>query len=71
MVRADPGDPFDGVGWSALRMDAGAKVENQYMMWRKDIFASSAVDSGCGDNHNQALHSRLADVEGTSSGGSR
>ena len=71
MVRADPGDPFDGVGWSALRAGPGARVENQYMMWRKDIFASAPVDSGCGDNHNQILHPRLADVEGLASLGAR
>jgi 3',5'-cyclic AMP phosphodiesterase CpdA len=62
MVRADPGDHFDGVGWSQLAMKGG-KVENTYMMWRKesDVFAKTAVDSGTGDNVNQRLSPRVAD----------
>jgi 3',5'-cyclic-AMP phosphodiesterase len=62
MVRADPGDHFDGVGWSQLAMKGG-KVENTYMMWRKesDVFAKTAVDSGTGDNINQRLSPRVAD----------
>jgi 3',5'-cyclic AMP phosphodiesterase CpdA len=64
MVRADPGDPFDGVGWSRLAMTAGNKVDNEYVMWRKDVFADtrSLVDSGCGDNVNQQLHPRVGDA---------
>jgi 3',5'-cyclic-AMP phosphodiesterase len=61
MVRADPGDHFDGVGWA--RLTAGAKVENEYVMWRKDIFADAAHDSGTGDNVNQILTPRIADRE--------
>jgi hypothetical protein len=61
MVRVDPGDHFDGVGWGQLT--AGAKVENQYMMWRKDVFAEAAHDSGTGDNGNQLLTPRIADRE--------
>jgi 3',5'-cyclic-AMP phosphodiesterase len=60
-VRVDPGDPYDGVGWGRLSMTANDKIENNYMMWRKDIFADATVDSGCGDNENQELHPRLAD----------
>jgi hypothetical protein len=60
MVRADPGDPFDGVGWS--RLTVGNKVENEYVMWRKDVFADAAVNSGCGDDR-QKLHPRIADQE--------
>ena len=63
MVRVDPGDFFDGVGWSRLTMNAAAKIENQYMMWRQDVFADSEVDSGCADNVNQVLHPRVADRE--------
>jgi len=63
MVRADPGDFFDGVGWSRLTMNASAKIENQYMMWRQDVLAESAVDSGCADNVNQVVHPRVADRE--------
>jgi hypothetical protein len=63
MVRVDPGDHFDGVGWSQLT--AGARVENEYMMWRKKdhIFAEAADDSGTGDNRNQILQPRMADRE--------
>jgi len=31
------------------------------MLWRQDIFAEAAVDSGTGDNVNQILSPRLAD----------
>ncbi len=62
MVRADPGDHFDGVGWARLSA-GGPKVENEYVMWRKDVFAEAAVDSGTGDNGNQVLQPRIADRE--------
>lgn len=68
MVRVDPGDHFDGVGWSSLAMaSAEAPVENEYKMWRKQILANdpdatvAQPDSGTGDNHNQKLHKRIAD----------
>jgi hypothetical protein len=70
MVRADPGDHFDGVGWAKLTV-GGGRVENEYMMWRKKehIFAEAAVDSGCGDNVNQILRPRIADQEWVYPGG--
>ncbi len=63
MVRADPGNHFDGVGWSRLAADAGGAIANEYVMWRKsgDIIASAAVDAGTGDNGNQILSPRIAD----------
>ncbi|MGQ4808369.1 3',5'-cyclic adenosine monophosphate phosphodiesterase CpdA [Candidatus Entotheonellaceae bacterium PAL068K] len=61
MVRVNPGDHFDGVGWGKLAMTAAAKVEHNYMMWRQDVLAEAAVDSGAGDNTNQILSSRIAD----------
>jgi 3',5'-cyclic AMP phosphodiesterase CpdA len=61
MVRVDPGDHFDGVGWAKLTV--GAAVEHEYVMWRKDVYAESAVDSGTGDNFNQVLQPRIADRE--------
>jgi 3',5'-cyclic-AMP phosphodiesterase len=69
MVRGDPGDHFDAVGWSQIT--AGAKVENEYVMWRKkeSTFADTAVDSGCGDNGNQVLRPRMADQEWVYLGG--
>ncbi len=60
-VRADPGDHFDGVGWSRLAVSSAAKVENEYVMWRRDVLAENQVDSGCGDNGNQVLRPRIAD----------
>ena len=63
MVRVDPGDHFDGVGWGKMTITADMRVDYEYMMWRdeKDIFAESAVDSGTGDNVNQVLRPRMAD----------
>jgi Icc protein len=62
MIRADPGDHFDGVGWSRHTMTSGGKVENEYVMWgRKEVFADAAVDSGTADNVNQTLSPRVAD----------
>jgi len=62
MIRADPGDPFDGVGWGDLSFSAADKVETEYVMWgRKQVFADAQVDSGTGDNDNQILRPRIAD----------
>ena len=60
MIRADPGDHFDGVGWSQLTV-TGGKVENEYKMWRKTVFAEPGPDSGTDDNRNQVLSPRIAD----------
>ena len=62
MVRANPGNHFDGVGWSRLTFD-GTRMENEYVMWRKTktVLAETAVDSGTGDNVNQILSPRVAD----------
>jgi 3',5'-cyclic-AMP phosphodiesterase len=61
MVRANPGDHFDGVGWSRVTFDSDKRrVENEYMMWRKDVLATSAVDAGTGDNPTQVLSRRPA-----------
>jgi 3',5'-cyclic-AMP phosphodiesterase len=61
-LRVDPGDPFDGVGWSRISMK-GERVENEYVMWRKDVLGTAAVDSGCADNPTQEVHPRVADRE--------
>ena len=62
MIRADPGDHFDGVGYSKLTAGAAGRIENEYVMWgRKEVFAESVVDSGTADNVNQILHPRIAD----------
>lgn len=61
MLRGDPGDHFDAVGWSRLSMVADA-VENEYVLWgRKETFAESPWDSGTGDNINQTVSPRIAD----------
>lgn len=60
MIRGDPGDPFDAVGWGLCNF-AGGKVDQQYKMWRKQVFATADVDSGTGDNRNQILQPRIAD----------
>ena len=52
-VRADPGDPLRRRRLVAAHADAASKVENEYVMWRKDILADAPVDSGCADNINQ------------------
>ncbi len=61
MIRADPGDHFDGVGWAVHTMDSTGRDENQYKMWRKEVFAEAEEDSGTGDNRNQVLTPRMAD----------
>jgi 3',5'-cyclic-AMP phosphodiesterase len=60
MIRVDPGEPFDGVGWSILTMDPTGHVENQYKMWRKEVFADAEVDSNAQDSH-EVLSPRVAD----------
>jgi Icc protein len=60
MVRADPGDHYDGVGWSQLTF-ASNKLNNEYKMWRKSVFAEADPDSGTGDNRNQVLSPRVSD----------
>ena len=60
MVRVDPGDPFDGVGWGQIGV-SGGKADQQYKMWRKQVFATAEHDSGTGDNRNQILTPRIAD----------
>ena len=61
MIRVDPGDHFDGVGWGKLTMTDKMRVENEYMMWRKDVFGDAEYDKGTGDNVNQILSQRMAD----------
>jgi Icc protein len=61
MVRVDPGDIYDGVGWGKMMFTSAGRTDHEYMMWRKDIFAKDKVDSGTGDNDNQPLSPRMAD----------
>lgn len=59
MIRVDPGDPFDGVGWGQMAMSN--QVDYEYKMWRDEVFATADHDSGTGDNRNQKLTPRIAD----------
>lgn len=60
MIRVDPGDPFDGVGWGKLTMNQKDRVDTEYVMWgRKQVFAQSAEDSSL--SHAEILHPRIAD----------
>ena len=61
MLRVDPGDHFDGVGWTNWNMSAEAHADYEYMMWRETVFGQGRADSGTGDNVNQKLTSRIAD----------
>src|SRR5688572_16729150 len=61
MIRANPGDHFDGVGWAKHTVTAAQKVDYEYVMWRKDVYAEADADSGTGDNVNQILTPRIAD----------
>ena len=62
MIRADPGDHFDGVGWSQLSVASSGKVDNEYKMFgRKKALADAGVDSGTDDNRNQVLSPRISD----------
>jgi 3',5'-cyclic AMP phosphodiesterase CpdA len=62
MIRADPGDHFDGVGWSTLDVTAQDRVETEYHIWgREQDLAVAEADSGTADNINQRLSARIAD----------
>jgi len=64
MVRADPGDHFDGVGWDKISMGPNGFDTHEYMQWNEregQVFAEKQVDSGTGDNPTQHLQRRVAD----------
>ena len=62
MIRVDPGDYYDGVGWSTLSANA-EKIETEYVMWgRKEVFVQSAPDSSL--SHSEVLRGRIADQIG-------
>jgi 3',5'-cyclic-AMP phosphodiesterase len=62
MIRADPGDHFDGVGWSGLSVTEKDRVETEYYIWgRTEPLAVAEADSGTSDNVNQRLSARIAD----------
>ena len=60
MIRVDPGDIYDGVGWGRIHSRADMRFDPQYMMWgRKEVFAQSAADSSA--SHPEVLRPRIAD----------
>jgi hypothetical protein len=61
MIRVNPGDVFDGIGWGSMTVPAARKIDYEYKMWRKEVYAEAQVDSGTGDNDNQRLSPRIAD----------
>lgn len=59
MVRVNPGDPFDGVGWGKIAFNAETqKVDHEWMMWRKEVLATIGPNSGTGDNATTFLSAR-------------
>ena len=67
MVRVNPGDPFDGVGWGQITFDSQTqKVDHQWMMWRKEVLATIRENSGAGDNPTTFLGTR---PDGQAAGG--
>jgi 3',5'-cyclic-AMP phosphodiesterase len=63
MIRADPGDPYDGVGWEQVSVGKDDRVDTEYVMWgRKEVYAQSPADSSL--THPQVLRPRVADQIG-------
>ena len=48
MIRVDPGDHFDGVGWEKITVNPGNQIRKddvEYVMWgRKEVFIQSEAD---------------------------
>jgi len=61
MIRVDPGDYYDGVGWSKLSGGVGKNFDTEYVMWgRKQVFAQSMADSSL--SQPEVLRARIADA---------
>ena len=60
MIRVDPKDIYDGMGWDLLTVNAKDKVDNEYVMWdRKVVFAQSLSDFDL--SQPEVLRPRIAD----------
>jgi 3',5'-cyclic-AMP phosphodiesterase len=60
MIRVDPGDPFDGVGWETVNVNADDKVDVEYIMWgRKEVFVRSPEDHD--KSIGEVIRPRIAD----------
>lgn len=59
MIRVDPGDYYDGVGWGTLKMSQD-RIDTEYVMWgRKEVFVQSPEDSSL--SHAEVLRPRIGD----------
>jgi 3',5'-cyclic AMP phosphodiesterase CpdA len=62
MIRVDPGDIYDGVGWGKVDVTAKDEVGVEYVMWgRKEVFAQSPEDSSKASIP-EVLRPRIADT---------
>jgi Icc protein len=62
MIRVDPGDIYDGVGWGKVDVTAKDEVDVEYVMWgRKEVFAQSPEDASK-VSIPEALRPRIADT---------
>jgi hypothetical protein len=60
MIRVDPGDPFDGVGWGKWDVSANDEIETEYIMWgREEVFVQSPADYA--KSINETIRPRIAD----------
>jgi hypothetical protein len=59
MIRTDPGDHFDGVGWATWNVSANDDIETEYKMWRKEVFIQSEADYD--KSIPEILRARIAD----------
>jgi 3',5'-cyclic-AMP phosphodiesterase len=61
MIRVDPGDIYDGVGWGKVDVTAKDDVDVEYIMWgRKEVFAQSPEDASKASIP-ETLRPRIAD----------
>jgi len=62
MIRVDPGDIYDGVGWGKVDVTAKDEVDVEYVMWgRKEVFARSPEDASKASIP-EVLRPRIADT---------
>ena len=62
MIRVDPGDIYDGVGWGKVDVTAKDDVDVEYVMWgRKEVFAQSPEDASKASIP-EVLRPRIADT---------
>ena len=58
--RTDPGDPYDGVGWSIINASDSLAFDPQYVSWgRKEVYANNPADAS--SYHPEVIRPRVAD----------